>query len=227
MSAATANYQPSGCHHASVNKKQTQQSPVDKQKDELCLKIAAYLRANTEISARNHELLIGILRHHPQWETKSTNMKRIAIIDNHGIHKFAVERHDGTFEEIDYRKAIYGKEVIDNIKFALLRHITCKISTFIASRYAKHTNNCDYCECLLTSDNSCSMFASPSFQYLTEGFMQQIELPIIYTRISRKSGKLCIATKQIRDAWDEYFDAHGKLLFVCHDCMKRHYYNTK
>ncbi len=224
MSASNMQYQSEPINQEAVAR---MQASIDAHKDELCLKIAAYLKSNTVINPKTHALLVHILSNHPDWAKKSTNMNRIVIIDNQGIHKFAIERKEGTYEEIDYRKAIYGKEVIDNIKHALMRHISYRVSKFIEHRYQTHTNTCDYCECHLTPDNSSSMFGSPSFQYLAEGFMQQIELPIIHTRISNKSSKVCIASQAIRNAWEEYFEKHGNLLFVCRDCMGKHYYTTK
>lgn len=169
-----------------------------------------------------YNLLIKILERHPEWDSKSLNMRTIKI-NNDALNAKALQTiiiKDSEEVDISWRCAITGK------------HKSKKSELMMAMRVSVQEQICDfkrtcgiYC-CELCGHNKTldvdhNDEKNSAFDELVHNFVDDNnDIPDTFGELKDLTNRRCFLEKDyiFRDKWVEYHREHAKLRILCHKC---------
>ena len=169
-------------------------------------------------------ILIKILERHPNWNSKSENMRNIKIISN-VLNRKALEiwiiKDDGEID-ISWRCAITGKGKSKKNELMSAMRVSVREQTYNFRR------NCGIYCCELCGNNENlevdhndeknSAFDELAFNFIKEN--NDIKIPNNFGELNDGTNRLCFLEKDyvFRDKWVEYHRQHAILRILCKHC---------
>ena len=213
------------------------QTDFKKYIDKLLYKDISFCEDIKKKFPRKFEIITEFLRRHPNWETKSKDMRTIKTVENKdnknnqygkksSIHMVII-CENGEERDISWNKAIKGKE--KTIKEKLVDAMRCSIQPQIDEFRRTHKH-----ECSLLRDGECKGkregihvdHYKPQFKELVERFIDR-EFPtpegFDKKKLNETRESYCFKTKdrEFEDKWKKYHKDTAELRILCQDCNLR------
>lgn len=175
----------------------------------------------------NYNILIELLKRHPEFESKSQNMCNLKIQQNKLSRQRAYEvliiNHDGTTTDISWaHDVIKGKSKPKNIQLneAMRSSVNEQILDF---RRKNEIKSCEICGNIENLDVDHNDEKNSSFSELVCNFLDEnknIEPPNIFGQLNDGTNRTCFLEKDnvFREKWIEYHRKNAKLRMLCHNC---------
>ena len=171
-----------------------------------------------------YNILIKILERHPEWNSKSLNMRTIKIT-NDALNVKALQIiiiKDSGEVDISWKCAITGKHKSKKSELMMSMRVSVEeqIQDFRRScgRYC-----CELCGDDRTLDVDHNDEKKSAFNELAYNFVEDnddIKIPDTFGELNDGTNRSCFLEKDyiFRDKWVEYHREHAKLRILCHKC---------
>tara|TARA_Y100000992_G_scaffold212732_1_gene146432 strand:- start:9504 stop:10193 length:690 start_codon:yes stop_codon:yes gene_type:complete len=171
-----------------------------------------------------YNILIKILERHPEWNSKSLNMRTIKII-NDALNVKALQIiiiNDSGEVDISWRCAITGKHKSKKSELMMAMRVSVEeqIHDF---RRTCGIYRCELCGDDRTLDVDHNDEKKSAFNELAYNFVEDnddIKIPDTFGELNDGTNRSCFLEKDyiFRDKWVEYHHEHAKLRILCHKC---------
>ncbi len=202
---------------------ETKTNTIARLKNELTVKLGKFLKTHAEVPCEYIPRIMSVLVRHPNWETKVKGTVGVTILETSGIRMLGLIKTDGTFEEISYRKAIYGEEQTRQTCSALRNTIKHVKQAHLAMRKSLGRTTCDCCG---SQPGTIVTHNSPSQQYLVEGFLQKFDVSYVKTYVNAY-GKILLIDRNLADAWIKYYKDTANFALSCPECFDKYRFTVQ